>query len=247
MVHGGPGMSSDYFVPALPSITKRLSVASYDQGQIGDHSINGLMKELHWVVDDLIQQSKNVTIFGHSFGAALALEFYKNFPSKVRKLILCSWICDNSFTDFRNRHFRQKDLLDSVIQKTKQISSDVEPNEYYRDLCLAWLPLYFPEQSLERGKRALSEIRYNAILRDSIWSEFVSSLNLKPVVEGIIIPTLSIVGSDDGITLPEYVKQAALLNPKFITHTEIPNSGHFPFIDKSDMFAELVSNFVFSN
>ncbi len=245
LVHGGPGMSCDYFSPAIDALSQKLAVATFNQGQLGDFTLNGVLHELLWVVENLNQKGKKVTLLGHSFGGSLVLEFYRRFPQKVSRLILCSWVYDNSFSDFRTKNYANKSLLEEVTQKSNEIPTTESPDAAYRSACLAWLPLYFPKESRDKGRRVLSDTKYNATLRDALWTEFMESLNLESTIASVAIPTLSIASADDGVVLPDYTAKGASLNTRFIVHKTMPNSGHFPFIDDCSLFAKTVCNFVF--
>jgi proline iminopeptidase len=242
LVHGGPGMSSDYFEPAIGALAREFNVATYSQGQIFPHSLSNLLRELDCVLAQLERAGLSATFLGHSFGGALVLEYFRRFPNRVRRLILCSWIYDNRFSEYRMKHSRSD--LEDVATSSDVSDAETHPDDVYKKDCLARVPRYFSKKYRDAGAQLLRNTRYNAALRDAIWNEFVVNLDLHAVLKGLEIPTLSIAGCDDGFVLHEYTEEGALINPLWIRHEIIADAGHFPFFDNTPGFVEIVREFM---
>ena len=107
---------------------------------------------------------------------------------------------------------------------------------------MAWAPLYFTSAYEETGISILERVHYNARLRDEIWQGFIQNLDLTHALKNLSIPTLSIVGEDDPIILPEYVAAGAALNSK-IFHVGVSDAAHFPFVEGNRQFLEIMTKF----
>ena len=96
LIHGGPGFSSYYLKP-FEELSNNRQIIRYDQlgGGKSDRiydttmfTINHFVKEL-----DLLREHLGVRkwhVLGHSWGAILAVEYYRAYPDKVASLTLGS-------------------------------------------------------------------------------------------------------------------------------------------------------------
>ena len=96
LVHGGPGLSS-YYLKALEALGDDRPVVRYDQlggGKSSRISDTTLMNfdEFAAQLDALRQELgySRVHLVGHSWGAMLALEYYRRHPDRVESLVLAS-------------------------------------------------------------------------------------------------------------------------------------------------------------
>ncbi len=95
-LHGGPGNDFNYIVDALrPHVNNNRFILFDQRGSllspvkaedVSSITIDKLVEDL-----EVLRQStgqEQLTLFGHSFGALLALSYYQKYPDHVKKLIL---------------------------------------------------------------------------------------------------------------------------------------------------------------
>lgn len=99
LLHGGPGLPSDYLAPLLALADSGRAIVRYDQLGCGNSAFAGEDDTL-WIIDTFVDELGQVTeqlgldrfyLFGHSWGGWLALEYtIARRPSRLAGLVLAS-------------------------------------------------------------------------------------------------------------------------------------------------------------
>src|SRR5687768_1220416 len=99
LIHGGPGLTSDYLADDLMPMARDHSLLIYDQRGIGRSTLVSDSASLaaNRYVDDLEAIRKHLgleqlTLLGHSWGAAPATLYAMQYPERVRRMILVGTI-----------------------------------------------------------------------------------------------------------------------------------------------------------
>ncbi len=97
LLHGGPGMGSDYFEPLEAMADKGRTVIRFDQLGCGR---SDRPRELSlWMLESCVEQTESIRkalgldrihLLGHSWGGMVALEYLLTYPQHVQKACLCS-------------------------------------------------------------------------------------------------------------------------------------------------------------
>lgn len=230
-LHGGPGMDTSYFLPFLAPLQREASLLFYTQGSSGASTMAGLLNELH----SILQHFKNdqVIIFAHSFGAALVFEYVRTYGDHlITALILSSWMYD----------------VQCVARYLARFPSEGSDESYktdadYKAQTLRITDRYFTSPFVNKGKKIIEKIRYNAALSNAIWKTFLADFDGREVVRHFTKPMLSISGSDDLLTDREYLRNGEALNRR-IEVVEIGNVGHFPFVEKPEDVNRAIQRFI---
>src|SRR5580765_5342309 len=97
VLHGGPGLQSQYLTTALDPLAYGRALIYYDQRGRGQSDAVGdstALTAAHDVEDlDSLRRSfglTRVTLLGHHWGAVLAALYAKRFPEHVKRLLLVS-------------------------------------------------------------------------------------------------------------------------------------------------------------
>ncbi|HXG69321.1 MAG TPA: alpha/beta hydrolase [Gemmatimonadaceae bacterium] len=95
LIHGGPGFTSDYLADDLAPLASTHSLFVYDQRGIGRSTlvIDSTALAVQRYVEDLEAIRKHLglnqlTLLGHSWGAAPAALYAMQYPERVRRMIL---------------------------------------------------------------------------------------------------------------------------------------------------------------
>ncbi|GAG20537.1 unnamed protein product, partial [marine sediment metagenome] len=98
VLHGGPGMSCNYFKDSFNFLEDDYRVIYYDQRGSGFsqikpdldyYTLNSLVTELEAIRKEIVDEDK-VIIIGHSFGGLLAMKYVLDYEEHVDKIILIS-------------------------------------------------------------------------------------------------------------------------------------------------------------
>jgi len=99
LIHGGPGLTSDYLADDLTTMARSHSLLVYDQRGIGRSTLvsDSTALDAQRYVEDLEAIRKHVgleqlTLLGHSWGAAPAALYAIQYPERVRRMILVGTI-----------------------------------------------------------------------------------------------------------------------------------------------------------
>ena len=258
LIHGGPGFTSDYLADDMAPLARTWSVFIYDQRGIGKSTLvsdaAGLAAQRY--VEDLEAIRKHLgleqlTLLGHSWGAAPAALYAMQYPQRVRRMILVGTI-----------PFRRSELAaafekmaagrDSVTQRRmaelsairKANPSDLSAcQEYYR---LWFTPFFAARSAADR-------------MQGNVCAGSPASLENKPFVDQFtfpslgdwdwttslstaIAPTLIIHGELDPLPIESARKWATTMpNARLV---ELKGIGHFPHVEAPEAFFEAVRRFL---
>lgn len=182
--------------------------------------------DLAGLLDHLGVQS--AIICGLSVGGIIAQGLSAARPDLVRGLILCDTAHKIGPPDMWNDRIAQaragglEALAETILQRW--FSNDLRGNR--PDELTGWRNMLV-RTPLE------GYIGTSAAIRDS---------DMTDAAQAISVPTLCVVGDEDGSTPPELVRTLAGLIPGARCEV-IAGAGHLPCIEKPDELAELVSSF----
>ena len=221
---GADGLVWGYQVSRLSKYFKIIVPDLPGHGRSGGTPLTSVKKYSAWL--DQFTTALGLSSFfliGHSFGGAIAQEYVRAHPDKIKGLVLVG-----TSTVFRlSRMYRKLyekgiDLsAEDVIDNISSCGMDV-PDLFKRGLAML----------REMGNDALQADLLAAGLFDS--SDWISSIKQ---------PVLIIWGADDMITardLPEEMNQSLPGSELCI----IPKAGHVVMIDRRNAFNEAVKDFI---
>jgi len=237
-IHGGPGMDCSYFHPYLDDLQNHYHTRFLD---LVGCSVPGFFEQITSLIE--ILPSRRVVLLGHSFGAALAVDYISQNPGKIRAGVLIAPIYDTGWIEIFNSRFgaREESL-------TLQIASEHFPTEdaAFRESTKAYVDLYFHEDYLDMGLRVLDGVRYDKKVYERVRSDYTNSLDLRRQLELLPIPALFIAGENDQIVPAAYVAAGARRAPQSSLQI-IPKAGHFPFVEKPKQVVKAITDFISSS
>ena len=193
--------------------------------------IPALTKELKkvWGIEDYVSWLSNIAnkkgekiiLIGHSNGGKIALSFAKSFPQKIEKLILI----DSAGIYHNELRLRLKRLIFKLAAKAgkKITSSEKMKNLLYK---------IAGESDYKDLDDKTKQTMINLI-----------SVDLKPILPQIKIPTLIIWGADDRITP---LSDGILMN-ELIKNSElkiIKNARHSPQFTDAEEVSEIITKYL---
>lgn len=258
LIHGGPGFTSDYLADDLAPLARDHRVFVYDQRGIGKSTLvsDSAALAAQRYVDDLeaIRTHlglEQLTLLGHSWGAAPAALYAMQYPQRVRRMILVGTI---PFVRSELAAAFQKMAADrdSVTQRRMDELSGIRAanpsdlracHEYYR----LWFTPFFPEGRAPGSMKGDVCAGSPASLRNK---QFVDRFTFASLgdwdwttsLRNVTAPTLIIHGELDPLPIESARKWAtAMPNARLL---ELSGIGHFPYVEAPDVFFPAVNRFL---
>jgi pimeloyl-ACP methyl ester carboxylesterase len=162
----------------------------------------------------------HIHLLGHSTGGAIAQEFYRAYPERVRRLILAD-------TPYRGSPERLEQRLKMIRTMTPvQLAAERAPRLLTRSA---------PEDLVRETASIMSEVRRAGYEFAAI---ALAEFDTRAVLSNLRVPTLLIWGAEDEITpLWDEVPPGACLEI-------ISNAGHLCYAEQPDKFNTIVLEFL---
>jgi len=255
MLHGGPGGTSKSFYQ-FASLGADRPIIIFDQlgsGRSGYHTDTSLLKVENFVEQvEALKTSlglKDFYLHGHSWGTALALEYYLKHPKGIKAIIFNSPYFSTALWK------KDADTLISKLADTIQLAiKSGEANHDYESAAYKNANEVFAKNYGVRKKRLTSELdtaasKGNKFIYNYMWgpTEFTATgilLNYDRVqsLKTIKVPALFITGEFDEAR-PETVRFFQSLVPK-ASFTLIEGAGHGTMHDNKEQNIKAIKNFL---
>jgi len=244
LMHGGLGLDHSSLTPWHDALAHRARLIYYDHrwngrsDRIGPADFETWQSDAAGLLDHL--GIARATIFGHSYGAWIALAFAARYPERVDRLILCG--ASPAF-DYAPDLSRQEQTNPAAVKALLAgLATPPATDDELRELWRTILPLYFetapPPELLARTHCSAAGYAYS--------SAALASYNVVASLPAMTMPMLILVGAHDFITPPAQAHRIAALAPH-ATVVELPRSGHFPFIEERDAYLAAIESWLDAN
>lgn len=226
---GGPGADSSYLHHLVDELELPGNVWLIDFPGNGGNVQESFSENYdHWSEFFLksIEQFENPVLVGHSFGGMFPLMF-PELENHLKGFIILNsapvlWL--KEAVNY-SKQFNLPDLSKEMQEFTNNPNQDT-----FNTALNACLPYYFPANTLEKGKKALSH--FNCRWQPAVWWQRKAielDFSAKWVPQDV--PTL-IIGSKYDCIVPFYLfKNDERFNRPNIQFLLIENAGHFPWIE----------------
>lgn len=248
LVHGGPSLSHHYMEGLELLASDRLQVVSYDQrgtGDSGEDPAGGVGLEQQVADLEAIRTRlgrDRVHLLGHSWGGLVAMAYAAAHASRLASLILVDSIPPTSEgLQAAHRRFlaRQRELVRQgvVARRLPAVTGDD-----CRPRFLSLLPVYFADPA----RPATDEILRTSCrerVGQRIWDATLP-YDLREGLCRLALPCLILQGSRDpfGLDMVQEIRLAlGGSNPQV---SILPECGHFPWIERPDLFFPLVGDWL---
>lgn len=253
-LHGGPGLSHDYFLPHVAPLADKHRLIFYDQRGSGRSAVNltaddmsmaHFVEDINFLMAEL--QIEKVHLLGHSFGGLIAMQFAIKYPEKVKSLILCNSVAASKEFDELSARNQQEAMTPQDDAARKAIFA----SEHFKNGAPEAYELLFKVGF----KRSFSDTLKVDQLGLNLNSNFAASSKLLYGLSGDLMaydlhanlaslqmPALVIHGSADLLPAEAGKKLAATLPGS--QYVAFEQSGHFPFIEQPVEFSKVIADFV---
>ncbi len=253
-IHGGPGMSHDYFLPHILPLAKHYRVILYDQRGTGKSDVitvdSNSMTVNQFVLDlEAIRKHfklKKMNVVGHSWGGFLAASYGIKFSKHLNSLVfmdsspLSSHLRDvmleinkNSMTSEDKLYIRK--ILNSQNYKNGELSA-IEK--------LWWATFkpsfYDPKKVYKLEFNFNSNYFFSQILLTNMYKE-MQAFDLYPRLKKIKCPILVLHGKFD--PMPIEASEAIRDHNKKGKIILLEKAGHFPFVEEPQQTFDIMRDF----
>lgn len=257
-LHGGLGWDSATLRPWLDPLAERARLTYVDLlgcgaspepddwSEVTDATWAEGVEEVRARLDSETGGHDRVVVFGHSYGAAIALEIARRYPDRVAGLVLCA-------PPPRPVHLgaaaaRAEARLPDLPPETgpalqAALSNPPSTDAEFAAGMTALLPLYVADPSAHDLGAFASRVRFRAgAVRRSFYG-LLAEYDPRDSLGDIRAPALVLSGRHDWVAPPDEgaVELAAGLDAE---HVVFEQSGHFPFLEEPDAFVGTIGRWI---
>lgn len=252
ILNGGPGMSSEGFIPLAKELSKNHQTILYDQrgtGQSKLEKIDSSTLTMDLMVEDIETLRKhlkieNWVVMGHSFGGMLAYYYASKYPERVKGMIQSSsggmdlsLLSSLNLTDRLSR--KERDSLNFYDQKIAGGDTTYQ-TRLKRGQFLAPAYLYNKKYAPIIAERLTQG---NNQINNLVWANLRAiPFDVKDKMKTFKKPVLILHGSDD-IVNRDVAKTAhkILPNSKLVI---LENSSHYGWLEQKENYFSEIENFL---
>ncbi len=255
IINGGPGMSSEGFVPLAKILSEKNTTIIYDQRGTGESVLQEVYREnisMDLMVEDIEYLRKTLgydrwIILGHSFGGMLAYAYAAKYPERVKAMIQShSGGMDLELLNSLNITSRLTPAQrDSLSYYSLQISQGdtTHATAQKRGRILANAYLINKEHLPEIAERLTQG---NTQINSLVWTDMRRNhFDKKPAMKNFYKPVLILNGKNEAVSEDIARKAYEILpNAKLILMAEC---GHYGWLDRPDIYLKEVRKFLKEN
>ncbi len=257
VLHGGPGLFHNYLVSSFEKLAEQYQIIFYDQRGSGKTAfptdtasitVENFVADLEAIRQHLKIEKMNLT--GHSWGAILAINYAKQFPNNLNKLILIAPAPAN--TEYFDQMFRnmQNKRKDEDIKEMVKIMSSKDFDDRKPDAVLQAIKIgdkvNLADQSkideLYANMTFTAASANNMLLVNSIMEKNFFNYNITENMNLITCPTLIVLGDLDNVPFASaQLLQDNLQNARLEV---LKAAGHYPFFEAQKDFNFAIESFI---
>ena len=261
LVHGGPGFTSDYLADDLAPMARHHSLLVYDQRGIGRSTLvsDATALAADRYVEDLEAIRKHfglaqLTLLGHSWGAAPAALYAMQYPERVRRMILVGTIPPERSGLVRAFEAMAAARDSATLSRMAELSRirQAKPDDVAacREYYALWFTPFFGDRAAASRMKGnvcagSSESLKNKPNVDRFTFASLGNWDWLPSLSRVRVPTLIIQGELDPLPIEAARRWAAAMPDARLL--ELKGIGHFPYVEAPEAFYAAVNEFLRGN
>jgi proline-specific peptidase len=257
VLHGGPGSNMNAVWPDLEPLGSGRSVLLYDQRGAGRSPViseTARLTAAHHVRDlEALRRHfgiRRMTIIGESWGSGLAILYAAAHPDAIEKLVLVGPMPPTrALMEQRLDESDATMAMRSRLAAIRRTMPDVpDPIETCREFFRVYTRQFFAQpdnMSKRRGSScdAPAEGVRNYFVVNEATLASLGDYDLRPSLRRVAVPALVVEGEN---SIPSTVTGARAIADALPhgTLALIPNAGHYPQVERPDVFFPIVERFL---
>ena len=254
VVHGGLGWDHTYLRPGLDRLATLREVVYVDlrgNGRSRRPDTPDEWKGLDiatWAEDlELVRRElgvERVTIFAHSFGAAVAQTYALARPDHVRGLVLCGGYPAFDYFEAAMAGALARATPEQRTMLQAAVATRAPDDASFGALGAALLPLYFHRPDPALIAAAFGSMLVSAEAFNRSFHDCLPFFDVTGQLPGLRVPTLVVSGDDDWIAPLEHAAHRLVHLIPEAELAVVAGTGHFPFLERPDATAELLQEWL---
>ncbi|WP_053216030.1 alpha/beta fold hydrolase [Guptibacillus hwajinpoensis] len=247
-IHGGPGGSSEYFLPYMEPLAKSYQVIFYDQTGCGKSDRN---KDNHYSIKDEINNLEQIrialnldkiTLFGESWGSILALSYAAKYPFNIHKLILTAVIGLSSvdYQAYKRTLLQKLGLVEKMKLGFYSLHGALGGNVSEKITSLMDPYYVYSLESLTKKQ----EIKYNYAALTKISKDIEEKYNLLPSIHQLDTLHILIAQGTYDILSPDFISENIIKHLNTAKLVEVKESGHWTILEQPEQMRKLIRTFL---
>lgn len=257
VLHGGPGLFSDYLISSFKELSEKHQFIFYDQRGSGktDFPKDTTSIAIANFVDDIEAIRKHfkiekITLAGHSWGGLLALFYAKKYSDNLDKLILIapgpsnSEYYEKTLTNMQQKR-KEEDTKELVRLMMSKAFEKREPETFKKAIILGDKVNFYNQ---ENAKKMYDLVVFNEensskmLHTNSLLERNFFNYDITEGLEIVTCPTLIVIGDMDNV--PFASNQALQESMKNARIEVIKQAAHYPFFEDNKSFTHVMSDFL---
>lgn len=260
VIHGGPGMDSEYMIADFEPLARKYKLLFYDQRGGGRSTLPKDTAQLHMThhITDLeaLRQHfgfEKLSLLAHSFGPALAASYAITHPGRVGRMVFLGPIPPmqagfwERFGEAVNRRLTPEERRELSVQYNAMIEG---PDT--REACRKfWQIALKPRLAAGRPVSVIKgdccaaspeAIRYGMGVTNTVTIASMGDWDYRPGLPLVKAPTLILHGEEEAIPMDMVEEWAkALPNARLV---KVPRAAHFPYVEQPEMVWREIESFL---
>ena len=254
VLHGGPGLDHHEFADYLDPLTDTVRLVLLDMRAQGESDRDA--PDDSWTLEQMAADvgaaaralgAERYAVFGHSYGAFVALQQAVSEPGAAAASIVCCGVPSSRYLDdipakldtFLPLHLREQ------VRASWASEVSVETEADFARIMDEQLPWHFgnPEDPRIPEYARRSAGRYAPDVLRKFSAAGYGGIEVEASLGNVTSPTLVLAGRHDRTCPPEASQATAAGIPGATLHV-FEASGHMPFVEQPDEFLEVVRSFL---
>lgn len=249
VLHGGMGLDHSYLCPAFDVVAGFARVLYVDLRGNGrtppPASWDGFTFS-DWARDlDAFRASLGIErwiVIGHSGGALVALEYALAFGEHTAGLVLVEGAASFEHAPLVIENAQRRGEPEVVAALLAAFSAPLPSDEAFARAWRTILPLYFHAWDA-RHRAAFAAVAYRAAAANQSLG-LLPQFDVRRRLGEVSVPTLVVHGDDDFIMPAEVAGEPLVAGIAGAERLVVPACGHFPFLERPDVFFAGTCRFV---
>lgn len=260
VIHGGPGMDSEYMIADFEPLAEKYKLLFYDQRGGGRSTLPKDTARLHMTdhLTDLeaLRQHfgiEKLKLVAHSFGPALAASYAITHPGRVDRMVFLGPVPPmredfwERFGEAINRRLTPDEQKELGLQYNSMIEGPDTREACRKFWNIALKPRLAAgrQVSIIKGDccaASTEAIRYGMSITNTVTLASMGNWDYRPELPLVKAPTLILHGEEEAIPMDMvegWVK--ALPNAQLI---KVPRAAHFPYVERPDLVWPAIDAFL---
>ncbi|MCO6481131.1 MAG: alpha/beta hydrolase [Phaeodactylibacter sp.] len=259
VVHGGPGMDSEYMIADFEPLAEQFKLLFYDQRGGGRSTLPEDTSRLH-MTDHLADLEalrqhfgfEKLNLVAHSFGPALAASYALTHPGRVERMVFLGPVppMRENFWERFGEAVNRRLTPPEKKELSEQYNAMIEGPDTKEACRKFWAIALKPR--LAAGRRvsiikgdccaaSAEAIRYGMSITNNVTLSSMGNWDYRPELPLLDVPTLILHGEEEAI--PMDMVEEWVDDMPHAQLIKVPRAAHFPYVERPEVVWPAITAF----